>query len=92
MIGSIIDMILFPVSKLIELLQSDAIESYLGVSVLGIAVTVMITFIVFRALVSTVASNSAAFGGSLARSSRSDRIRREKELRQIDKERHGPRG
>lgn len=48
------DVITFPVMQLLLMLKDDRITSYLGVSVLGIAVTCMIIMIVFKALVSTV--------------------------------------
>lgn len=59
------DVITFPVMQLLLMLKDDRITSYLGVSVLGIAVTCMIIMIVFKALVSTVnAGDYAASAGN----------------------------
>lgn len=54
MLGQMMDAISFPVVQLLLMLKDERITAYLGVSVLGIAVTCMIVLIVFRALVSTV--------------------------------------
>lgn len=54
MLADIIDLIMFPVGQFLLMLKDSRIESYLGVSVLGIAVTCMITMIVFNALISRI--------------------------------------
>lgn len=60
MLSQIMDLITYPVVQLLLMLKDERITSYLGVSVLGIAVTCMITLIVFRALVSTVNAGDVA--------------------------------
>lgn len=54
MLADIMDMITYPVVQFLLMLKDERITGYLGVSVLGIAVTCMITLIVFHALVNNV--------------------------------------
>lgn len=70
MLGQILDLITFPITQFLLMLKDDRITSYLGVSVLGIAVTCMIILIVFNALVSTV--DVSGFASVL---NRRDRVR-----------------
>lgn len=70
MLGQILDLITFPITQFLLMLKDDRITSYLGVSVLGIAVTCMIVLIVFNALVSTV--DVSGFASAL---NRRDRVR-----------------
>lgn len=65
MLGQILDLISFPITQFLLMLKDDRITSYLGVSVLGIAVTCMITMIVFNSLVSTVSSDVSSFATHL---------------------------
>lgn len=51
MLGTYIEIILYPVRKYLEMLTDTVIASHLGVSVLGIAVTCAITIILVNALV-----------------------------------------
>lgn len=73
MLGQILDLITFPVTQFLLMLKDDRITSYLGVSVLGIAVTCMIVMIVFNALVSTV-----DVGGTAASIMRTQDVKRQR--------------
>lgn len=76
MLGQILDLITFPITQFLLMLKDARITSYLGVSVLGIAVTCMITMIVFNALVSTV--DVSGFASVL---NRRDRLRSKSDLK-----------
>lgn len=54
MLSDMMDLILYPVGELLKLLVDNRITSYLGVSVLGIAVTCACALIVVSALVNRV--------------------------------------
>lgn len=75
MLADIMDMITYPFVQFLLMLKDERITSYLGVSVLGIAVTCMIIMIVFHALVSTVSSNAFVLGSRLSRRDRAERTR-----------------
>jgi hypothetical protein len=80
MLADIMDMITFPVVQFLLMLKDENISSYLGVSVLGIAVTCMIVLIVFKALVSTVNSNIASLPTTIARVKKDRSERSEKDV------------
>ena len=61
MLGTYIEIILYPVQKYLEMLLDSTIKNHLGVSVLGIAVTSAIVCILVTALVYRINP-----GGSLA--------------------------
>lgn len=80
MLGTYIDIILYPVQKYLDMLLDVTIKNHLGVSVLGIAVTCAITMIVVTALVYRINAGAALSSGLLRRdhynsqkSNRSDR-------------------
>lgn len=83
MLGDIIDMILIPVKNYLDMLLDERITSYLGVSVLGIAVTCMITLIVVAALVNRI--NAGAGAASIMNTQ--DTIRRREERQAARQER-----
>lgn len=81
MLSDIMDMITFPVVQFLLMLKDENIQSYLGVSVLGIAVTCMIVLIVFRALVPTVNSNIASLPTTIAKVKKDRSERTEKDVK-----------
>lgn len=81
MLSDIMDMITFPVVQFLLMLKDENIESYLGVSVLGIAVTCMIVLIVFKALVPTVNSNIASLPTTIAKVKKDRSDRTEKDVK-----------
>lgn len=76
MLGQIIDLILFPVKELLKLFLDERLTSYLGVSVIGIAVTCMITVIVVSALVNRV--NAGELAASIINSKDRQKAREER--------------
>lgn len=81
MLADIIDLIMFPVGQFLLMLKDSRIESYLGVSVLGIAVTCMIIMIVFNALV-----NRVDVGGTAASIMRTQDVKRQRADRASERE------
>lgn len=81
MLPDIMDMITYPVVQFLLMLKDENIESYLGVSVLGIAVTCMIVLIVFKALVPTVNSNIASLPTTIAKVKKDRSERTEKDVK-----------
>lgn len=59
MLGTYIEIILYPVKKYLEMLTDTVLASHLGVSVLGIAVTSAIAMIVVTALVYKINAGSS---------------------------------
>lgn len=59
MLSDIINLILIPIRYFITLLFDDGLENYLGVPVIAIPVTGIITLIVIKALLNPVAIASA---------------------------------
>lgn len=67
MLGTYIDIILYPVTKYLDMLLDVTIKNHLGVSVLGIAVTCAITIIVVTALVYRINAGASLGRGLLRR-------------------------
>lgn len=90
MLGQMMDVISFPVVQLLLMLKDERITAYLGVSVLGIAVTCMIVLIVFRSLVSTVnAGDLAASALNNRKPEKVDWSKRNKEIANRSGSRNG---
>lgn len=81
MLADIMDMITYPVVQFLLMLKDERITSYLGVSVLGIAVTCMIIMIVFNALV-----NRVDVGSTAASIMRTQDVKRQRADRASDRE------
>lgn len=60
MLGTYIDIILYPIQKYFEILLDSTIKNHLGVSILGIAVTCAIVAIITTALVYKINPGGAA--------------------------------
>lgn len=84
MLADIMDMITYPVVQFLLMLKDERITAYLGVSVLGIAVTCMIIMIVFNALVNRVDAGGSA--ASILRTQDIKRQRAERADRAADRE------
>lgn len=60
MLGTYIDIVLYPIRQLLNLLVDSRLTEHLGVSVLGIAVTSAIVMIVVTALVTRINAGDLA--------------------------------
>lgn len=73
MLAEYFDLVVYILKNLLLMLRDEAIESFLGVSVIGCIVTAMCIIIVIRALINPVGLGSGIIGFENAVTYKSDR-------------------